>query len=92
MIREVLRAMQDSQLLSNRDLADKVGVQEATLESILSMLSSKGYLIEEKNIGQQKGCMGCPMSGKCLTRITTGNTYLLTERGKKLHSQSFLRF
>ena len=86
-----MRAMQDSHLLSKRNIADKVGVQESTLESILSMLSSKGYLIEEKNMDQPKGCIGCPMSRKCLTQITTGNTYLITERGKKLLSQSFLR-
>ena len=86
MIREVLRAVQDSPLLSKKEVADRVGVQESTLESILSMLSSKGYLYEEKHMGQLKGCIGCPMSRKCLTQITTGNAYLITERGEKLLS------
>ena len=87
MIQEVLRAMQDRPLLSKKEVADRVGVQESTLESILSMLSSKGYLeIEEKNMGQLKGCMRGPMSRNCLTQITTGNTYLITERGEKLLS------
>jgi len=79
--------MQDSHILSKREIADRAGVQESTLESVLSMLSSKGYLeIEEKNMGQLKGCMRCPMSRNCLTQITTGNTYLITERGEKLLS------
>jgi len=87
MIREVLRVMQDSPFLSKKEVADRVGVQESTLESVLSMLSSKGYLeIEEKNMDQPKGCIGCPMSRKCLTQITTGNTYFITERGEKLLS------
>jgi predicted transcriptional regulator len=82
--------MQDSHLQSKREIADRVGVQESTLERILSMLSSKGYLeIEEKNMDQLKGCIGCPMSGKCLTQITTGNTYFITERGEKLLSSFF---
>ena len=64
MIREILRGMQDGSLLSKREIADRVGVQESTMENILSMLLSKGYLeIEEKNMGQSKGCIGCPMRG-----------------------------
>ena len=50
MIREALRAMQDSHLHSKREIVDMVGVQESTLENILSMLSSKSYLIAEKNM------------------------------------------
>jgi len=90
MIMDVLRAMQDGSLLSKREIADRVGVQESTMESILSMLSSKGYLeIEEKNMGQIKGCIGCPMSGGCISRNMTGNAYLITERGEKLLSRAF---
>jgi len=82
--------MQDNHLQSKREIADRVGVQESTLESILSMLLSKGYLeIEEKNMGHSKGCIGCPMSGGCISRNMTGDAYLITERGEKLLSRSF---
>jgi hypothetical protein len=73
-----------------REIADRVGVQESTLENILHMLTSKGYLkIEEVNTHQIKGCIGCPMRGECSSQIISGKSYTITERGKKLLSQSF---
>lgn len=44
MIRKVLGAIYDGGLLSKGEIAYLVGVQESTLESIFSMLASKGYL------------------------------------------------
>jgi hypothetical protein len=87
---EVLRELQDSNLESMRDIADRVGVQESTLDGILHMLSSKGYLrIEELSPGLDKGCIGCPMRGGCSSQTMSGKRYTLTERGKRLVSQSF---
>jgi predicted transcriptional regulator len=84
-IREVLRAISDGDFANKGDIADRAGVQESTLEIIISMLSSKGYLKRvERATDMPIGCIGCPISGDCRIKIQTRNFYVITEKGKKL--------
>ena len=85
MIREVLRVIYDDGLVSKRDVSKKSGFQESTLDRILSLLLSKGYLeIEEKFLDLPRGCMGCPFNMNCMMKNDDGKVYLITEKGRKL--------
>lgn len=85
MIREVLRVIYDDGLVSKRDVSKKSGVQESTLDRILSLLLSKGYLeVEEKFLDLPRGCMGCPFNSNCMMKNDDGKVYLITEKGRKL--------
>lgn len=82
-MKETLRIVLDGGLLSKGDLAEKVGVQESTLEDILSLLSFKGYLRKLGPAGVvPSGCFGCPIRKDCMDRSSTGSTYIITEKGK----------
>ncbi len=85
MIKEVLKAIHGGSFLSKAEIANRAGVQESTLESIFSMLSSKGYLKTfESATDLPIGCIGCPLRGGCMTKAQTGNVYVITEKGTKL--------
>jgi len=85
LIRKVLRAMQDSHYQSKREVADRVGVQESTLESILSMLSDKGYLhLVNNNRELPARCVGCTNHQGCKSMVQQGRVYLITNKGRKL--------
>ena len=85
MIKEVLRAINGGGLPRKRDIADRAGVQESTLESIISMLSSKGYLKTVESASDlPSGCARCPIRGGCMIKAQTGNVYVITEKGTKL--------
>jgi hypothetical protein len=84
MIKEVLKLVQDGGMLSMTDITDKIGIQESTLTSILSLLFSKGYLktIETSEETLGGGCIGCSMNKKC-NKSSSGGVYIITEKGKK---------
>ena len=84
MIKEVLKLVRDGGLLSKADIADKMGIQESTVTSILSLLSSKGYLktIESTGKTPSGGCIGCSMSKGCSSQMSCGCVYFITEKGK----------
>ncbi|MCW4034883.1 MAG: hypothetical protein NWF03_05920 [Candidatus Bathyarchaeota archaeon] len=82
MIKEVLTQIRDGGLLSKSDLANKVGVQSSTLESVFSLLSSKGYL---RNVGSgdvSKACMSCSSCTGCMKNSAVCTEYVITEKGK----------
>jgi ribosomal protein S25 len=82
LIKEVLKLVRDGGLLSKGDIADKMGIQDSTLESVFSLLSSKGYLKKFDGAKVSRVCIGCSMSKNCMQKATTGNVYLITEKGK----------
>jgi hypothetical protein len=83
LIKEVLKLIRDGGLLSKGDIADKMGIQDSTLESVFSLLSSKGYLKKFDGAKEvSRACIGCSMSKNCMQKATTGNVYLITEKGK----------
>ena len=82
-MKEILRVIRDGGLVSKGDITNKVGIQESTLESIFSLLSSKGYL---KTIDSTEkipmGCIGCPISKECMRKASIGSVYAVTDKGK----------
>jgi transcription initiation factor IIE alpha subunit len=82
-MKEILRVIHDGGLLSKGDIANKVGIQESTLNSILSLLSSKGYLKTTDDATETpRGCIGCPISKECMQKPSAGTVYIVTEKGK----------
>jgi hypothetical protein len=84
LIKELLKLVLDGCLLSKSDIADKMGIQESTLDSVFSLLSSKGYL---KNIEAAaetpRACIGCSISKDCMQNASAGSIYVITDKGKK---------
>ncbi|MDG6221808.1 MAG: hypothetical protein IAX21_06575 [Candidatus Bathyarchaeota archaeon] len=84
MIKEILTLVRDGGLLSKNDIADRVGIQQATLESVFSLLSSKGYLkkIDNANAATSKACLCCSGCTGCNTNTNVPAVYTITEKGK----------
>jgi len=82
-MKDILKVIRDEGLVSKRDIANKMGIQESALESVLSLLSSKGYL---KTIDSTKempsGCIECQISKGCMQKTLAGSVYIITEKGK----------
>jgi len=82
-MKEILKLVRDGGLLSKGDITNKVGIQESTLESIFSLLSSKGYLKKIDSAKEMlRGCIGCPISKECMRKASIGSLYTITDKGK----------
>lgn len=91
MIKDILRAIRDEGILNKSAIANKVGIEESTLEGVLSLLASKGYL---KSIDYPQdmpsACLGCPMNKECAPKTSMGSVYIITKKGKNcLENQIF---
>jgi len=83
-MKEVLRAINDMSLSNKGDIANRVGVQESTLESILSLLSWKGYLKTIDGTEEMPTyCIGCSITKECMAAAGAGSVYTITEKGKR---------
>jgi len=92
LLKEVLALVRDGGLLSKGDIADKMGIQKSTLDSVLSLLSSKGYLTSNGTAEMPRVCIGCSLSRDCMQKASAGNVYAITDKGKSTWSRSNLRF
>ena len=82
-MKEILRVIRDGGWSSKGDIANKVGIQESTLNSILSLLSSKGYLKTiDSTVKMPRGCIGCPISKGCIQNASASSVYMITDKGK----------
>ena len=82
-MKDILSVIRDGGLLNKGDVANKVGIQQSTLDSVLSLLSSKGYLKTIDSTEERpSGCIGCPISKGCIQKPLAGRVYMITEKGK----------
>jgi len=82
-MKEFLKLVCDGGLLSKGDIADKMGIQESTLENIFSLLSSKGYLKKIDGITEMpRACIACSISRDCMRKASAGSVYVITDKGK----------
>ena len=82
-MKEILKLVRDGGLLSKGDIADKMGIQESTLDSVFSLLSSKGYLKKFDGTTEvPRACIGCSISRDCMQNASAGNVYVITDKGK----------
>jgi hypothetical protein len=82
-MKEALKLVRDGGLLSKRDIADKMGIQESTLDSVFSLLSSKGYLKKFDGTTEvPRACIGCSISKDCMQNASAGSVYVITDKGK----------
>ena len=70
--------------LSKNDIADRIGVQPTTLDTVFSFLSLKGYLqkIDNTTAGTTKACMCCSSCTGCTQNTNIPVAYMITEKGK----------
>lgn len=82
-MKEILKLICDGGLSSKREIANKLGIQESTLDGILSLLSWKGYLKAIDSTEEVvRTCISCPMSKECMQKASAGNMYTITDKGK----------
>ena len=82
-MKEILRMIHDGGMSSKGEIANKLGIQESTLDSILSLLSLKGYLKTMDSTEEVvRACIGCPLSKECMQKVSADNAYTITNKGK----------
>ena len=83
MMKEILNVICDGGFLSKGDIANKVGIQESTLDRILYLLSSKGYLKTIDSAAEMpSGCIGCKIGKECMQKASAGSVYTVTDKWK----------
>ena len=84
MIKEILSLILNEGLINTSEIAERIGIQEETLNDILHLLQRRGYLrLSECTEEQLKPCSHCPSSGSCIQTAQKGQTFIITERGKQ---------
>lgn len=83
MIKGILRAIRDLGVVNTREIAEKIGIEESTLEHVITLLASKGYVkctTSSQNVPIT--CIGCPVANQCNPQKNEG-IYVVTEKGEK---------
>lgn len=83
MMSEILRAIQDSGMVSLSEMSEKTCSPEPTVEGAVALLLSKGY-IERVDVALDAvvSCAGC--HNRCRAKQWAGKcAFYLTETGKK---------
>jgi DNA-binding transcriptional regulator LsrR (DeoR family) len=84
MIREILYLISNEGLTSTSEIAEKMRIQEETLNDILKLLQRRGYLrLSECTEEEMEPCSHCPTSGGCLKTAQKDRAFIITERGKQ---------
>jgi transcription initiation factor IIE alpha subunit len=82
-MKEILKVIHDGGILSKGDIANSVKIQKSTSDSILSLLSSKGYLKTiDASEEMTSGCIVCPVSKECMQKASTGSVFTIADKGK----------
>ncbi len=83
MIKKILRLIIAEGMLTEKQIAKKVGIQEATLQDILQLLVRRGLLRpSECTAPKDAGCSSCPMASGCNLIGDLGETYYVTDKGR----------
>ncbi len=85
MLREVLRLLAQEETLSQRDIAQRLGVSEVLVASMVEELTRQGYLKMTVRCGG--GCEGCALAATC-TGISAQRVWQLTSKGLRAASSS----
>lgn len=82
-MKEILRMIHDGGMSSKGAIANKLGIQESTLDNILSLLSSKGYLKTiDSTTEVPRVCVSCPINKECIQKASANGVYTITDKGK----------
>lgn len=80
MLKEILKIINSSGYLSNRELAKQLGVTEEVIAGAIKQLIDMDYLKkEEKGAACSTACARCPYAKSCNKDIL--ETYQITEKG-----------
>jgi len=84
MLIKALRLIKEG-IADKKELADRLGIHESTLEDGVSLLVRKGYLrsAEPSECPQQR-CAGCLVEHSCGLKTSRVKAYIITERGRRL--------
>lgn len=84
MLKDVLRLISESGMVSMSELAEKTETTESMVEQAIALLVSKGYLalINVDHNCDQSHCTGCHIHCKTASQKSQ-HTYFITEKGRK---------
>jgi nitrate/TMAO reductase-like tetraheme cytochrome c subunit len=83
MIEDVLRTIHDQGVMNMKEIAAKIGIEESTLEQVMSLLVSKGYVRNPDNSQSSPTiCAGCHMVSQCYQEKNE-SIYIITEKGER---------
>ena len=85
MLKEILQSLSKDGITVN-ELLKKFELDKNELQDKINLLIHTGYLELEKTDETEKSisCKSCPHLEECLANLGKINTYILTEKGKKL--------
>ena len=85
MLKEILQSLSKDGITVN-ELLKKFELDKDELQDKINFLIHMGYLELEKIDEPEKSisCKSCPHLEQCLANLSKINTYILTEKGKKL--------
>ncbi len=83
MLKEILQLIDNGEVASFKELAEKLDTEESALEGSIATLIEKGYLSIEKTDSNVKSgnCLMCSSREFCGADVT-GKAYTLTDKGK----------
>ncbi|MDF1541248.1 MAG: FeoC-like transcriptional regulator [Candidatus Thorarchaeota archaeon] len=84
MLKEIVQLILEGGMKSKQEIAKAIGIQMETLEDMLLLLVKRGVLsITECQSMDTPACSSCPTAKKGCSSDFLGQTYYVTEKGKK---------
>ncbi len=83
MIKQVLEIIVAEGILDKKEIARRRGIQVETLDDIIRLLVQRDFLRTEIAGCQEiSACSGCHSSTGCAIMTSTGQAFVVTEKGK----------
>lgn len=86
MLIEVLRLINKGDARDKRWLANRINMDDVTLNNVIFILKRKGYIKSGSSGASEysKACLSCPSSSRSISNSSSSKTFTLTDKGKTL--------
>ncbi len=84
MLKRIVQLIIEGGMKSKQEIARTIGIQMETLDDMLLLLVKRGILkITECESNESSSCSGCPSADKGCNNNFLGQSYFVTEKGKR---------
>jgi len=88
LIKQVLHLMINEGIVTKKQMAQSLGIEEETLDDILQLLVSRGMLrVNDCKQIDSTLCSSCAYSEGCSPEASTRMEYFVTEKGRRYAAQ-----